>query len=303
MREEQGKDQSMAAKRGKKQTSDKRNRSGTAPGHFLPSPTATPGNRPSRASTIPSPTPTLDSRLDEWWDQVSEEVFTEPVTETDDSLAESREAAMGPLHGAQSTEQPPKDEPATLAERIDALRQEAANICGGELLWGKTDHFPLEIEEIFWRQLIAYESAELVEPFTLLLRAGVPLPPPPLLSELQLPDTLWELIYSLASIGCYLENTDHLSDRELYTSLWEDLLREPTILFPENHNFACHLDLIGSGSEEDQQIYLQYYACEETRRHWLETLPHHHLPPRRPRPWDRDRHLPRPYLRRADPLM
>ncbi|MFZ4627698.1 MAG: hypothetical protein ACOYNR_05140 [Blastocatellia bacterium] len=188
------------------------------------------------------------------------------------------------------------------AQRIEALRRQAAALCGGAMLWGKTADFPSELEEDFWRGVVEFESAEPVVLFDLLLREGVTLPPPALLQDFQLPDKLWEVIYFLASVGCFLENTDHLSDLELYTELWDDLFRQPTVLFPNDPSYACHLDLIGSGSEEDHQTYLQYYACEETRRRSLEDFPDQPLPPRRPRPWDRDRHLPRPLMRRRDPL-
>lgn len=188
------------------------------------------------------------------------------------------------------------------AQRIEALRRQAAALSGGAMLWGKTADFPAELEEDFWRGVVEFESAEPVVLFDLLLREGVALPPPALLREFQLPDKLWEVIYFLASVGCFLENTDHLSDLELYTELWDDLLRLPTVLFPNDPSYAYHLDLIGSGSEEDHQIYLQYYACEESRRRSLEDFPDQPLPPRRPRPWDRDRHLPRPLMRHRDPL-
>ena len=188
-------------------------------------------------------------------------------------------------------------------KRIEALRKQAEEISGGSMLWGKTDHLPPEIEEEFWKQIVAYESAEPVDLFDLLAQGGVSLPPPALVSEALLPDKLWEAIYYLATVGCYLENTDHLSDRELYTLLWDELLREPAILFPDDPNYAYHIDTIGGGSEEDQAIYLKYYAREEDRRRWAEEWPDEKFPEPAPRPYDRDRHLPRPYMRRAEPLM
>jgi hypothetical protein len=122
-------------------------------------------------------------------------------------------------------------------------------------------------------------------------------------SEEHLTDRLWETIYFLSAHGCYIENTDHLSDRELYTLLWERLLREPAILFPDDPNYAYHIDTIGSGSAEDQQTYLTYYANEEDRDLWKRNWPEDRIPTRMSRPFDRDRLLPRPYLPRTEPLM
>ena len=74
----------------------------------------------------------------------------------------------------------------------------------------------------------------------------------------QLKDTLWEVIHALAGLGTYLHSTDHLSDRELYTHLWSESLREPTVIMPENPDFAYHIDLVGSGSDEDTFLYLKH---------------------------------------------
>jgi hypothetical protein len=114
---------------------------------------------------------------------------------------------------------------------------------------------------------------------------------------------LWETIYFLSSLGCYIENTDHLSDRELYALLRDNLLREPAIIFPDDPNYAYHIDTIGSGSPADQQIYLTYYATEKDRELWAKSWPDDPLPARIPCPFDRDRLLPRPSSRHSERLM
>jgi len=105
---------------------------------------------------------------------------------------------------------------------------------------------------------------------------------------------LSEAIRGMAALGMYLYSTDHLSDRELYARLWNDVLREPTPLLPYDDNGEWHVDLVSSGSEEDTQLYLKYYADEEDRRRWAEDWPDDPLPDPAPLPFDRDRHLPRP---------
>jgi hypothetical protein len=98
----------------------------------------------------------------------------------------------------------------------------------------------------------------------------------------------------MASIGMYLDSTDHLSDRELYVRLWTDVLRQPTELDPDDRGAAWHIDLVGRGSDEDIRLYLMYYADEEDRRMWAQEWPDYPMPDTAELPFDRDRHLPEP---------
>ena len=67
---------------------------------------------------------------------------------------------------------------------------------------------------------------------------------------------LKEIIDRMALLGAYLIHTDHLSDRALFEYLYHDGLREEAVLFPENPSYAYMIDLTGSGSDEDNQVYL-----------------------------------------------
>ncbi len=60
----------------------------------------------------------------------------------------------------------------------------------------------------------------------LLARDDVALPPPQELNDEALALKLIEVIHSPAEHRIFLENTNHFSDRELYTHLWEDALNE-----------------------------------------------------------------------------
>ena len=64
------------------------------------------------------------------------------------------------------------------------------------------------------------------------------------------------------------------------------------VLFPENPSYAYMIDLTGRGSDEDNQIYLKYYADEEHRRQWAHDWPDDPLPDHEDPPFDRDRFLP-----------
>jgi len=151
---------------------------------------------------------------------------------------------------------------------------------------------PADMEEEFLRHVLEYETAEPTTVFQLLENSGVNLVPANELDEGNLREKLMEVINRMASLGAYLLHTDHLSDRELYDHLYHDSLREEAVLFPENSSYAYFIDLTGSGSEEDNQVYLRYYADEDHRRQWAHDWPDDLMPDHEDPPFDRDRHLP-----------
>ena len=61
---------------------------------------------------------------------------------------------------------------------------------------------------------------------------------------------------------------------------------------PNEPSFSSHLDMVGSGSEEDIALYLKYYADEDERQRWAKEWPGDPVPPHEAPPFDRDRHLP-----------
>lgn len=151
-----------------------------------------------------------------------------------------------------------------------------------------------EDEEKFLEHVIAFEGADPVVLFDEFEKGGMTLPPPDSLDDEQLHAKLWETIHGMALMGHYLYNTDHLSDRDLYERLWNDLLREPTSVMPGNPDFACHIDILGGYSMEEIRLYLTYYADEDARSDWARDWPEDLLPPHETPPFDRDRHLPEP---------
>jgi len=178
--------------------------------------------------------------------------------------------------------------------RIQRLKNEVEEISGGEMVasGGHEDEGSPVVEE-FWERVVEFEKAPRGTRFAQLHKAGVALPPPDSLTDAGLNEKLWEVINKLAELRVFLYHTDHLSDRELYTLLWDDLLREETVIMPPDPDSACHLDVIGSGSEEDIQIGLKYYDDEEERAHWHEMFPEDSIPAPEDPPYDRDRHLPK----------
>ena len=120
------------------------------------------------------------------------------------------------------------------------------------------------------------------------------MPPSAELDDASLAEKLEEVIQALATMRCFLYQTDHLSDRELYEWLWLDGLREET---PDITGLggAWHTSPIGAGTEEDTLIDLRYYATEEKRARWHEEFPDDTMPSHRALPYDRDKKLPLPH--------
>ena len=179
-------------------------------------------------------------------------------------------------------------------KRIEDLKRRAEELCDGQMEASSLDDCPAEMEESFWKHVVDYEEAGWTTNFQQLETAGVSLPPPDSLNDQELTVKLWEVIHKLALLRVFIEQTDHLSDRELYTHLWTDSLREETKALPPAANSAWHIQILGGCSEEDNRLYLTYYADDASRRHWHEDFPEDPLPAHEDPPYDRDRLLPKP---------
>jgi hypothetical protein len=177
---------------------------------------------------------------------------------------------------------------------VDDLKRRAEELTGGQMEIGGLDDCPAEVEEGFWKYVVEYEEAPWTTNFQQLENAGVALPSPDSLKDEELTAKLWEIIQKLALLNVFIEQTDHLSDRELYTHLWTDSLREETKALPLAANAACHIQLLSGGSDEDNLLYLKYYADDDFRRHWHQDFPKDPIPRHEDLPYDRDRLLPKP---------
>ena len=155
---------------------------------------------------------------------------------------------------------------------------------------------PPEIEDAFLKQVEAFENAPDTTHFAELLKRGVFMPEPDELDDKQLHEKLWEVINKLAEMRVYLDNTNHLSDRELYTHLLHDFLQEFTQTFPPEMEFNCHIDICGSGSDEDIDIHYKYYADEKDKKDWMKDFPDYKMPEHEDPAFDRDKNLPRSEL-------
>ncbi|MGH7243377.1 MAG: hypothetical protein ACREJD_08170 [Phycisphaerales bacterium] len=177
------------------------------------------------------------------------------------------------------------------AIRINELTEKAKELGLSSLQ--TNEDCPPEVEEAFLSNIVAYESAPLTSGIETLASRGVTLPDAASLNDEQLHAKLWEAINALAADETYLYHTDHLSDRDLYICLRDDVLQEQNPKMPKGMGWVHCIDLIDSGSDETIDIGLRYYDSEESRERWAKDFPDMVIPPHEPLPFDRDKLLPR----------
>jgi hypothetical protein len=193
--------------------------------------------------------------------------------------------------------EPPADDPLHLEGvdreiRIEKLRREIDEVAGGEMINGQIADCDPKIEEAFLENVLALEPHGFVAPIEALLKNGFELPPPEKLDDAALTAKLWELIRELGRRRLFLHSTDHLSERELYTWLVTDALREELMGFGLPFG-NCHPDVLGGCSEEDLILSMRYYSDDEERARWAKDFPDFPMPPKEKPPYDRGRLLPK----------
>ena len=176
--------------------------------------------------------------------------------------------------------------------RIEKLRQEIEERGGFPPLSEETE-LPSMIEEAFLENVLFFENAPRTTYAKMLIEKSIELPPASDLPAHRQHQKLWEVIRGLADCHVYLCNTDHLSDRELYELLWFDVLNHETVDISVSPHTACHLDILGGGSDADIRNYLRYFADDDERLEWAKDQPAGELPERQVAPYDRDRFLPK----------
>jgi len=152
---------------------------------------------------------------------------------------------------------------------------------------------PTPMENEYLASMLAWERAPIL-PISAWFDPPLEIPHPDDFShgrdgERQLSAVLWETIHRLFERRIVLDFTDHLSDRQLYTLIYRDILpaHEKKIDSPDSY---LHWDCADLG--EDSEIWLRYYATDKEREQWeeefgepvpsKETPPYRRRLPRRP---------------------
>jgi hypothetical protein len=91
----------------------------------------------------------------------------------------------------------------------------------------------------------------------------------------------------------FLDLTDHMTDRQLYTALWANHLHLEVPAVDEI-GFNTHLDMLSCADEEQARLYLRHYADHRFRESWITDDSAYEMPLQEDPAHDRDRLLPRP---------
>jgi len=177
--------------------------------------------------------------------------------------------------------------------RVRQLLNQLDEITDGQMVFKGTTELPPEVEVSFLEHMIRHETAPQTTWLAKLKSVGYKMPDPRQITEPELGLELWQVIQRLFELRVFLYNTNHLSDRVLYEKLFFELLAVDVPDFPVDEHSAYHIDMIGSGCEEDVNLWLTYYADENDRTEWQKQNPNEHLPTCMTPPFARDHLLPK----------
>ncbi|NLX94962.1 MAG: hypothetical protein GXY83_02175 [Rhodopirellula sp.] len=146
----------------------------------------------------------------------------------------------------------------------------------------EVQHLPLAVENEYLASMLAWETAPIL-PIYKWFDPEMRPPRPDMLNDADLHEILWDMIRRFFENRIVLDFADHLSDRELYTLIYRDILpsREKKIDCGTNY---LHWDCAGAGG--DPELWLRYYATEDERQAWAEAY-RQMLPPTADPPYPR----------------
>jgi hypothetical protein len=138
---------------------------------------------------------------------------------------------------------------------------------------------PTQAENEFLAQMLAWERAPVL-PISRWFDPELKLPAPDKIHDDELHRLLGETLERLYDQRIVLDFTDHLTDRQLYTVIFRDILpsHEKKIDLPRNFLHWHCLDM-----DAQPEVWLSYYASDEERDAWADEtgqdLPPQQVPP------------------------
>ncbi|MDR1384416.1 MAG: hypothetical protein LBJ67_11340 [Planctomycetaceae bacterium] len=129
-------------------------------------------------------------------------------------------------------------------------------------------HVSLQNENEYLAAMLEWEKAPVL-PIYRWFEPELRPPHPEHLNDVALSKILVDLIQRLYEKKIVLDFTDHLSDRELYLLICQNILpaREKKI---DTRNGALHWDCSHNGGVQDPTSWLKYYASDEDRDQWAD---------------------------------
>ena len=144
---------------------------------------------------------------------------------------------------------------ARLRDELEPYRDESID--------ANQNRMPLQTENEYLASMLAWERAPAL-PIADWFSPRLELSPPESLGDAELPSVLWSTIEKLYSKKIVLRCTDHLTDRELYTIIFRDILTccEKKVEVPGKVlEWMC---------VEETETWLRYYADPVERRRYQE---------------------------------
>jgi len=127
-----------------------------------------------------------------------------------------------------------------------------------------TRRLPTPLENEFLASMLAWERAPVL-PISQWFQPELTLPSPDSLDDQQLARLLDETLEKMYDQRVVLDFTEHLSNRQLYTLIYRDILpsSEKKIDLPKNYLHWHCLD-----DTDEPEVWLRYYATADERRVW-----------------------------------